>query len=232
MTVLSIGLLVFAYAGVPLTYGKYERWLLARKAKKCRVLVLTFDDGPGSRLTPAILDILAESNAKATFFLLGRNIAGREGIVRQIAEQGHEICSHGYDHLHYWKVSPIRAIRDIKQGWQVIDATLGINQGKYTFRPPYGKLNIFCLLYLWICRVPIVYWSADMGDTWTEKSNPHRTVLVAETTGGAILLAHDFDRNDDTIDKPILESVRVALATAKGTGMRTLTVSQFLSQGK
>lgn len=61
---------------------------------------MTFDDGPGSSLTPSILSILAESKAKATFFPLGRNIAGREAIVGQIAQQGHDICSHGYDHLH------------------------------------------------------------------------------------------------------------------------------------
>ena len=232
MTVLSIGLLVFAYAGVPLTYGKYERWLLARKAKKCRVLVLTFDDGPGSRLTPAILNILAEYNAKATFFLLGGNIAGREEIVRQIAEQGHEICSHGYDHLHYWKVSPVRAIRDIKRGWQAIDSALVLKKQKYPFRPPYGKLNIVSLLYLLFCRMPIVYWSVDLGDTWFETIDPARIAHLAKEAGGAVILAHDFDRSDDSVDLIVLESVRSVLAMAKAESMRVLTVSELLDDRK
>jgi len=98
--------------------------LLKRKAKKLNSLVLTFDDGPGSRLTPAILDILAEHKVKATFFVLGRSIVGREEIVRQIADQGHEICSHGYEHLHYWKVSQLRTTKDIKQGSSAINSVL------------------------------------------------------------------------------------------------------------
>lgn len=91
--------------------------LLRRKSKKLNSLVLTFDDGPGNRLTPAILELLAESKARATFFLLGRNIAGRKGIVRQMDEQRREICSYGCDHLHYWKVTPLRALADIKSCW-------------------------------------------------------------------------------------------------------------------
>lgn len=201
--------------------------MLKRKAKKFKALVLTFDDGPGSRLTPAILDILAEHNVKATFFVLGRNIAGREEIVRQIADQGHEICSHGYEHLHYWKVSPMRTIKDIKQGWDAIDSALDGKRCKYPFRPPNGKLNIVSLLYLLLCRVPIVYWSVDLGDTWMTKLDPQRISLLAKEAGGAVSLAHDFDRHDDTLDSLVLESVRLALSAAKKTGLQVLTVSEL-----
>jgi peptidoglycan-N-acetylglucosamine deacetylase len=217
---------------MPWIHGKWARILLKKKAKKYNALALTFDDGPGSRLTSAILDILAENNSKATFFLLGRNIAGREEIVKQIAVQGHEICSHGYDHLHYWKVSPIRAIKDIKRGWAAIDAALGVNRGKYAFRPPYGKLNLFSLVYLWIRRVRIVYWTLDSGDTRQLKPNGQRIVLLAKKTGGAVSLAHDFDRPDDSIDQTVLESVRLALPMAKERGMQILTCSQLLDHFK
>lgn len=205
--------------------------MLKLKASKLRALVLTFDDGPGNRLTPAILQILAESNSKATFILLGRNIAGREDIVRQIAEQGHQICSHGYDHLHYWKVSPIRAIQDIKKGWQAIDAALGFRQTKYAFRPPYGKLNIFCLLYLWISQVPIVYWTIDSGDTLTPRPDHERIDMLSKNTSGAVTLIHDFDRDNDSWDQLILKSIRSMLNMAKETNMWVLTFSQLMCQG-
>jgi len=197
---------------------------------KYRVLALTFDDGPGSRLTPAILKILAGYDAKATFFLLGRNIAGREGIVRQIAEQGHEICSHGYEHMHYWRVSPFRAISDIKRGWEAIDKVLERRQQVYPFRPPYGELNLFCLLYLRMLRVPVVYWTLDSGDTWLPRGerNSERTAALARV-GGAVVLAHDFDRSDDSLDRLVLESIESALAVAKQSGMQILTCSQLLS---
>ncbi len=204
--------------------------LLKLKVVKSKTLVLTFDDGPGNRLTPAILKLLAENNVKATFFLLGRNIAGRENIVRQIAKQGHEICSHGYDHLNYWKVFPIRSIKDIKQGWQAINAALGVRRQKYLFRPPNGKLNIVCLLYLLINQVPIAYWTLDSGDTQPQhKQSQQRALHLARKAGGAVILAHDFDRSDNNADQMFLESTRLTLEMAKETSMKMQTYSQLLS---
>ena len=227
---LGICTAAFVYVGIPWIYARLLRLLLKLKTSKARGLVLTFDDGPGNRLTLDILRILSEFNSKATFILLGRNIKGREDIVRQIAEQGHQICSHGYDHLHYWKVSPLCAIQDIKKGWEAIDAALGTRQTKYAFRPPYGKLNIFCLLYLWINRVPIVYWTIDSRDTRTPRPDPHRVNLLPKKTSGAVTLTHDFDRDNDSWDQLILESVRSTLDMAKETNMWVLTFAQLSSQ--
>ena len=223
--------MVFLYAGVPQIYGGFSRLLLARKAIKSNAIVLTFDDGPGSKLTPELLHILQDGKAKATFFLLGRNIAGREDIVRQIAEQGHDICSHGYDHLHGWKVSPFRALADIKRGWAAIDDALESRRQKYPFRPPNGKLNIICLLYLLFRNVPVVYWSVDSGDTWRLKPDSHRVAQLLERTGGAVLLAHDFDRKNDNVNRFVTETVRAALAMAADKGVRVLTVSELLGIG-
>jgi peptidoglycan/xylan/chitin deacetylase (PgdA/CDA1 family) len=231
---ITIGVLglVFLYLGVPWIYGRLARILLKQKAKEHNALVLTFDDGPGSSLTPSILSILAESKAKATFFPLGRNIVGREAIVRQIAQQGHDICSHGYDHLHAWKVSPFRTLSDIKRGWEAIDTALGTRRLKYPFRPPNGKLNIICLLYLLIRRVPIVYWSLDSGDTWREKPDSRKVAMSAEKAGGAVSVAHDFDRSNENTNRFVVESVRAALAMAADKGMRVLTVSELLNLGR
>jgi peptidoglycan/xylan/chitin deacetylase (PgdA/CDA1 family) len=223
---------VFIYAGLPLIRGRLSRLMLGHKAIESRALVLTFDDGPGDRLTPAVLTMLAENDAKATFFLLGRNIAGREAIVRQISEQGHEICSHGYDHLHQWKVSPLRALSDIKRGWKAIDAALGLHRRKYPFRPPNGKLNIVSLLYLLFLQVPVVYWSADSADTWATKPESSRLAQLVRKAGGAVSLAHDFDRSDNKTDRFVLESLGAALVTAKEDNMRLMTVSQLLHGGE
>lgn len=228
-SLVSIFAVVFVYFGVPWIYGRSRRWVLKRRAVRSRTLVLTFDDGPGSRLTPAILNILAEYNAKATFFLLGRNIAGREGIARQIAEQGHEICSHGYDHLHYWKVSPLKALKDIKSGWKTIDAALGTDDGVYPFRPPGGKLNIVCLLYLLMRRVPIIYWTFASGDTYSAKEREKRlNSLHFAKPQGEIVLIHDFDRSDHSVDQMILDWLRSLLTLTQRNKIRLLTISELL----
>ena len=214
---------------MPWIYGRCSRTLLKRRAVKSRAFVLTLDDGPGSHLTPAVLEILDRYDAKATFFLLGRNIMGRETIVRQIAAAGHEICSHGYDHLNYWKVSPFRAISDIKRGWQSIDKALGKTASAYPFRPPYGKLNLVCLLYLLVWRVPIFYWTLVSGDTWPAgKRDSRRAALLAAKAGGAVVLAHDFDRANEDINKMVLETIMLALPAAKEKGMRVVTLSELM----
>lgn len=218
---------VFLYIGVPLLYGHLSMLLLRRRAANSRALVLTFDDGPGSRLTPAILAVLAEWNVKATFFLLGKNISGREHIVRRIAAEGHEVCSHGYGHLDYWKVSPLRTIRDIRKGWDSIEAALGTTHCRYPFRPPAGRLNIVSLLYLVVCGVPVVYWSVDLGDTWLNRVDTERISQVVEKMGGAVSLAHDFDRGDQSVEQLIVESIRLTLSMAKENGMCIVTVSEL-----
>jgi peptidoglycan/xylan/chitin deacetylase (PgdA/CDA1 family) len=192
-------------------------------------LILTFDDGYGNILINAIMDLLDENNAKASFFLPGGNIVGREDIIKIMAERGHEICSHGFGHLNYLKTSPWRSIADIKKGWRTIDAALEQKRGKYPFRPPYGKLNIISLLYLLINKVPIIYWTIDCGDTWETKPSCN---MIAEAVkkGGAVVLAHDFDRDDEDANQYVIGSIQSALAIAKDKGMQILTVSEFLDK--
>ncbi len=233
MLIPSICAAGFLYIGVPWIHGRCLRLLLKRKAVNAKAVVLTFDDGPGNRLTPILLDLLAEHNTKATFFLLGKHIQGHEEIVRQIAEQGHEICSHGCEHMHYWRESPFKALADIKKGWQTIDTVLEVKRSKYPFRPPYGKLNIICLFYLWMHRVPIVYWTVDIGDTWSlDKRDGQRMVLQIKKTGGAVTLAHDFDRSDDSNDCFVLESIRSIITMTQQSDLQMLTVSQLMENKK
>jgi len=227
-----LALLVFAaflYIGVPWIYGKCSRILLHFRAVKARALVLTLDDGPGNRLTPEILDLLDKNGVKATFFLLGRNIVGREAIVREIARRGHEICSHGYDHLHCWKVSPLRAISDIKRGWKAIDEALGERHRVYPYRPPGGKLNLICLVYLLFHRIPIAYWTLDSGDTWAaEIRDRQRSAALAAMVGGAVVLAHDFDREDADWERMQIDIVDTSLAAARRKRMKVMPLSELM----
>jgi len=219
--ILVPGLVYFA---LPVFYTTSLRVRLRRRVRKLNSLVLTFDDGPGNTLTPALLRILQQYDAKATFFLSGRHIKGREQAVRQIAQKGHELCSHGFNHVHHWRALPHRTIEDIRQGWRAIDAALGEKRGRYPFRPPYGKLNIVSLLYLLFVGAPIVYWTVDTGDTRPGS----KCCLKRALLGGAVTLAHDFDRTDASINEAVLESTEEALNLARQTGMKVVPVCQLL----
>jgi len=225
------------YYAFPLLAGRCYRIALRRKCVRHKNIVLTFDDGPGSRMTPAILSLLAEYNAKASFFIVGSMINDREAIVKRIAAEGHEICSHGYEHVNHWKTSPFRCLSDIKRGWQAIDAALGIDRGKYAFRPPYGKLNLVSLLYLLLRKVPIVLWTVEAGDRTMSKTNPmtlknldtQHVALEVKKTKGAVVLFHDSDRRNSDTESFTLESIRSMLATSDEMGMRVITISQLLN---
>lgn len=73
-------------------------------------VALTFDDGP-SEWTEPLLDVLEERGARATFFVLGCNIAGRESTIRRAVDAGHEIGVHGWDHERMGDELPERLLR-------------------------------------------------------------------------------------------------------------------------
>jgi peptidoglycan/xylan/chitin deacetylase (PgdA/CDA1 family) len=214
--------------GLPWLVAWRIRRELRRRARKAHALVLTFDDGPGSRLTLTVLDTLAKRNAKATFFLLGRNIPGREEIVRRIEAQGHEICSHGYHHIHAWKTSHWRVLRDIIQGWRILDGIWNRTGGKYSSRPPYGKLTLVSLLYLWARRVPICYWTIDSTDTSAGAAwNSQHAAETIRRDGGGVILLHDFDRRTEENDSAVIDSVNKALDVADEDHLQVMTFSEL-----
>lgn len=101
-----------------------------------KFLALTFDDGPHPEYTKKLLDGLKAREVKASFFLIGKNIAGNEALVRQMAEDGHLIGTHCYSHEDLTKVSLPKACEDILKTNQMIEDITG--QRPEYIRPPFG----------------------------------------------------------------------------------------------
>lgn len=98
---------------------------------------LTFDDGPHPESTPQLLALLAQYQIKATFFLVGERAAAHPELVRQIADQGHEIGNHSHTHSYVISMfSKHRWLNELADCQQILSAILG-NSPKI-FRPPYG----------------------------------------------------------------------------------------------
>jgi len=224
---LSLFLLVLGYFGLPWLSGRWMRIVLKRRCVRQGCIMLTFDDGPGSRLTLQVLDILQEQGCKAIFFLLGRNIKGHENIVRKIAANGHTICSHGFDHLNAWKVWPWKSCSDIRKGWEAINSALETEGQTFAYRPPYGKINTIVQIYLWCKRVPIIYWTHDSKDTgaW-RRGQPSVKLMSQQLCKGAVLLMHDFDRVVDDRDTYVLDTVRTAIDVAHINNLNISTLKQ------
>lgn len=129
--------------------GKNVHWKLgSEKMKKLeaegkKVMALTFDDGPNEE-TEKLLDILKEQNAKATFFLVGSLIPGREDIVKRIVEEGHDVGVHEWAQegakpsagiKEYSKrfVGQREDLGDVKKTTQLIEQVTGV-------RPTIGRI--------------------------------------------------------------------------------------------
>ena len=102
-------------------------------------MVLSYDDGPGTRLTPALLDLLAQYEVRATFFASGNAVNGNEGILDRIVAEGHELGCHSQEHFNACKRVPTRGVADIRSGYRSLDRWVPANG---PFRPPYGKLTL------------------------------------------------------------------------------------------
>jgi peptidoglycan-N-acetylglucosamine deacetylase len=93
--------LVSVVASALLRPGPVVRWLSRRfpdvffhQVKAGPLVALSFDDSPHAASTPRILDVLAEHDAHATFFIIGEHVAGNEKIVRRLVDEGHELGNH------------------------------------------------------------------------------------------------------------------------------------------
>jgi peptidoglycan-N-acetylglucosamine deacetylase len=196
---------------------------LRRVCQQTRTLVLTFDDGPSSDLTQRLLDLLAEFDARATFFLLGRQIPGREPILDRMTSAGHEIGSHTQHHLHAWKTLPWNSIADIRHGYAAVQRWA---PPAAPFRPPYGKLTFHTWAVVRARKAPLAFWTLDSGDTYPRFPGPKEIAASLTRAGGGVVLLHDFDRPNygGAHTAYVLQTTRLLLETAK---TQSLNVSRF-----
>lgn len=151
------------------------------------LVALTFDDGPRSGTTADLLDGLALREAPATFFLVGSCIEGREELVRRMADEGHQIGVHTYDHIRVAGLSRGEFDRQMGSTRALLMDILG--QRSLWLRPPYGIVDSA------VCRwadCPLILWSVDTED-WKDK-NVSRIVssVLEQVKDGDIILMHDI----------------------------------------
>src|SRR5262245_55869804 len=92
-------------------FGEY----VARVPIDTPVVALTFDDGPHPLYTGQVLDVLDRFHAKATFFMMGRNVERFPTLVREVVERGHEVGNHSYSHPRLILMSPARIREEIER---------------------------------------------------------------------------------------------------------------------
>ncbi|OHW61812.1 peptidoglycan-N-acetylglucosamine deacetylase [Andreesenia angusta] len=118
-------------------YPDKRKALVMKEIPDEKVAYLTFDDGP-NEFTPQILDILNSYDIKATFFVLGKNIYGKEDILSKTYQEGHSIGLHSMNHV-YREVyaSPSNFVSQMDQCNELVKSAIGVKTR--LIRPPYGS---------------------------------------------------------------------------------------------
>lgn len=171
-----------------------------------KVVYLTFDDGPTPKITEEILDILKAHNVKATFFIVGKEIKGREAILKRIYEEGHGIGLHTYSH-NFKKIyqSADAFIAEMDQDLEAINETLGTTLDIKAIRFPggsAGRLNQKWLDALNQKGYQIYDWNVDLQDGVKGNLSPSEFVRNAtkslDKSSRKIILAHCNSNNHNT----------------------------------
>jgi peptidoglycan-N-acetylglucosamine deacetylase len=154
---------------------------------------LTFDDGPHREGTPAVLDVLAARGVRATFFLVGEQVARNPSLAAEIVAAGHGIGLHCDRHRNQLALGP-RAVReDIMRGAARIEETTGAAIRRY--RPPYGIFNAAALSTVHSNGWRPLLWT-HWGRDWRARATPDsifRTLVGGDVGEGSVLLLHDAD---------------------------------------
>lgn len=146
-------------------------------------LFFTFDDGPNTEVTPLILNILDEFEAKATFFCLGENVEKYPELKNEIISRGHAIGNHSYSHVSGFTTSVSNYLKNVEKASGLISSNL--------FRPPYGRITPFQYRKL-KKKYKIIMWNAT-SDDWNESLTPEICIKKVKKNArdGAIILMHD-----------------------------------------
>jgi peptidoglycan-N-acetylglucosamine deacetylase len=160
----------------------------ARNTQRKRV-ALTFDDGPDT-MTNAYLDVLADLGVRATFFLIGEQLARDADCALEYLRRGHEIGGHGWTHEAFSPMSSTRLGDELAR----MDAILPRPYGHRPFvRPPRGILSLRALLRLAAAGYVTVLWSLDSDDCRTRDPRVVEGRLdPTNVAPGEVILLHEM----------------------------------------
>lgn len=153
-------------------------------------IALTFDDGPHPEYTPRLLDVLAERQLTATFFVIGELAERQPDLIRRIAVDGHELGNHTWTHSEPSRTSPRQFLDEVRRTDELLIELTG--SPSRTMRPPKGELNWHKLTGLWQRGLNVALWNVDPRDyRMTSADDMTAWCATYEPHAGDILLMHD-----------------------------------------
>ena len=164
-----------------------------------KMAYLTFDDGPSSNVTPAILDVLKEKNVHATFFALGSSVEKYPDIAKRVVDEGNVLANHTYSHVYKSLYDDSNYfIEDVQRAERAIAAAVGEDKVTRLFRFPGGSFENYKKPKKELLLQKDYYyidWNVSSGDAAGRDVPPEALIgNVKNTLGGkntAVILMHD-----------------------------------------
>lgn len=213
--VLLPGLRVFAE---PFGRGRPGRGLVS----------LTFDDGPEPATTRAVLEVLKQRGARATFFVLGEKAERNAPVLAEILAGGHELGLHGHTHDRAYSLRSVRfVVNDVRRARAVVERAA---EKRVTwFRPPVGFVSPATARAVRREGLRLAGWTVR-GLDGRASATPDRVLarVVERLEDGTIVLLHDASEHGDRV--PVSVALLPALLDAiEQRGLRAVTLSELHS---
>lgn len=211
-----------------------QRVVLRGPSQGSRV-ALTFDDGPHPEHTPLLLDVLADAQVQATFFLQGSHAEQWPQLVREIHARGHQVANHAYSHRSARQISAHDFVQEVERTQALLEHIVGGSLAR-DFRPPFGDTTPHSFLRLARLGYRWVFWSLDSDDSVVR--DPEQLALRTESLqagpGDIVLFHEDYAHSVAAMPRVLaswrargLNAVRVdALNGAAQPGHMTIPTTQ------
>jgi peptidoglycan/xylan/chitin deacetylase (PgdA/CDA1 family) len=150
---------------------------------------LTFDDGPTAECTRDLLDILAEYNAQATHFLVGRHAEQHPDLVRALVDEGHRVGNHTYSHPDPWTTPQEEMSDELERTTHILQDLAGPVRA---LRPPYGHPTAFLRQWCAAQNQRMVMWDVMPGDyLQTATADRVSAFVINHIRPGSVIVLHD-----------------------------------------
>jgi len=190
-----------------------------------KVVSLTFDDGPSNKVDE-ILKILETENIKATFFLNGSSIENHMNETVKIANAGHEIGNHSYNHNRLL----LKSYKTVKEEIEKTDSLIQLAgyHDEIHFRPPYGKKLFVLPRYLKKNKRKTIMCDIEPESNPRLASDSEKLAeyVIEKTKPGSIILLHVMFGNQESV-----KSISQIVLGLKNKGFEFKTVSELLEYG-
>jgi peptidoglycan-N-acetylglucosamine deacetylase len=178
----------FAMAFLPCS--NFHHPVICRGRTDEKSVSITFDDGPDPDKTLLILEVLKKYDVAATFFCIGKHLAGNEQLAKRMHDEGHLLGNHSYSHSRWFDLYPSGKMRaELLETDHLIRNITG--KSPLFFRPPFGVVNPLVSKALKKMHWQAICWNIRSLDTLDPDPQKTRNKILRKLKPGSIILLHD-----------------------------------------